>query len=98
MRKLRDVSSSALAREKSASAHITDSIAPSSSLAARSYAERCPERLSPGRFDFLGGSHQIFHVLILLAALSHWTAIAEAHRFWHGEMQGSCPAWALPQN
>ncbi|KPV78484.1 uncharacterized protein RHOBADRAFT_33179 [Rhodotorula graminis WP1] len=62
------------------------------------YAERCPERLSPGRFDFVGGSHQIFHVLILLAALSHWTAIAEAHRFWHGEMQGQCPAWARPQD
>ncbi|GAA5913536.1 hypothetical protein JCM8208_000704 [Rhodotorula glutinis] len=62
------------------------------------YAERCPERLSPGRFDLVGGSHQIFHVLILLAALSHWTAIAEAHRFWHGEMRGQCPAWARPQD
>lgn len=32
---------------------------------------RIPERLSPGTFDIFGSSHQIFHVLILLAASFH---------------------------
>jgi len=72
--------------------------APLLSLSARSYTERCPERFSPGSFDFVLSSHQIFHILILLAAWSHWTAIAEAHRFWHGTLGGQCPAWALAQD
>ncbi|SCV68656.1 BQ2448_777 [Microbotryum intermedium] len=55
------------------------------------YAERCPERFLPGRFDLVGSSHQIFHVLILLAALSHWVAISEGFRYWHGERNGGCP-------
>ncbi|BGP52915.1 hypothetical protein JCM8202_003997 [Rhodotorula sphaerocarpa] len=54
------------------------------------YAERCPERFSPGTFDFLCSSHQIFHVLILLAAWAHWSAITEGFRYWHGERGGSC--------
>ncbi|BGP12747.1 hypothetical protein JCM10213v2_000664 [Rhodosporidiobolus nylandii] len=35
------------------------------------YAERCPERFAPGKFDFAFSSHNIFHVLILLAAWAH---------------------------
>ncbi|KAK4057606.1 hypothetical protein OIO90_001251 [Microbotryomycetes sp. JL221] len=54
------------------------------------YAERVPERYKPGRFDILGSSHQIFHVLILLAAWCHWCAIAEGYRFWHEERAGVC--------
>ncbi|GAA6025475.1 hypothetical protein JCM10207_000783 [Rhodosporidiobolus poonsookiae] len=56
------------------------------------YAERCPERFHPGRYDFFGSSHQIFHVLILLAAWAHWCAITEGFRYWHGERNGVCPA------
>ncbi|GAA5850188.1 hypothetical protein JCM8547_001036 [Rhodosporidiobolus lusitaniae] len=59
------------------------------------YAERYPERFRPGRFCFFGSSHQIFHVLILLAAVAHWCGIAEAFRYWHGERQGVCPALDL---
>jgi len=54
------------------------------------YAERVPECLFPGRFDLVGSSHQIFHVFILLAALSHYGAISEGYRYWHGEMGGVC--------
>ncbi|GAA6032795.1 hypothetical protein JCM8097_000792 [Rhodosporidiobolus ruineniae] len=61
------------------------------------YAERCPERFAPGKFDLFGSSHQIFHVLILLAAWAHWCAIAEGFRYWHGERQGVCPAGDLLQ-
>lgn len=54
------------------------------------YAERCPERLFPGTFDYVASSHQIFHVFILLAACAHACAIAEAFRFWHFENGGVC--------
>lgn len=56
----------------------------------RRYAERCPERFSPGAFDYVGASHQLFHVAILLAATAHYCCIAESFRYWHGEMGGQC--------
>ncbi|CAE7174753.1 unnamed protein product, partial [Rhizoctonia solani] len=37
-------------------------------------ASRLPERWYPGRFDYFGASHQIFHVCVVLAALSHYQA------------------------
>ncbi|GAA6059077.1 hypothetical protein JCM10212_002048 [Sporobolomyces blumeae] len=60
------------------------------------YAERCPERFSsPGRFDFFGSSHQIFHVMILLAAWSHFCCITEGFRYHHGERNGMCDVTGL---
>lgn len=47
------------------------------------YAARIPERFAPGRFDMLGASHQIFHVLILAAAAAHYISIRRAYAFWH---------------
>lgn len=47
------------------------------------YAARVPERFRPGRFDIVGASHQIFHVLILAAAASHYVSIRKAYAFWH---------------
>ncbi|AED92823.1 Heptahelical transmembrane protein 1 [Arabidopsis thaliana] len=38
------------------------------------YVGRVPERLKPGWFDRVGHSHQIFHVFVLLGALSHYAA------------------------
>lgn len=38
------------------------------------YVTRIPERLKPGAFDIAGHSHQIFHVFVVLAALSHCAA------------------------
>ncbi|KAJ6296102.1 hypothetical protein OIU76_026890 [Salix suchowensis] len=38
------------------------------------YITRVPERLKPGAFDIVGHSHQIFHVFVVLAALSHCAA------------------------
>ena len=37
------------------------------------YMIRCPERCAPGRFDFCGASHQIFHFAVLSAAILHFT-------------------------
>ncbi|PWN52951.1 HlyIII-domain-containing protein [Violaceomyces palustris] len=47
------------------------------------YMSRVPERLSPGRFDMIGSSHQIFHMFILAAAASHYISIRRAYAFWH---------------
>ncbi|PWZ06924.1 Heptahelical transmembrane protein ADIPOR2 [Zea mays] len=40
------------------------------------YVTRVPERWSPGRFDCVGHSHQIFHLLVLVGALTHYAATA----------------------
>lgn len=52
-------------------------------VGALMYAGRVPERFAPGRFDLLGASHQVFHVLILLAAAAHYVSIRRAYAFWH---------------
>ena len=59
-------------------------------LGATIYAERVPERLRPGQFDILGSSHQIFHVLVVLAALAHLKGLLKAFDFRHGGMTVQC--------
>lgn len=48
------------------------------------YACRFPERLHPGRYDMFGSSHQIFHVMVVLAAASHLTGLLRAFDYRHG--------------
>ncbi|KAL2642032.1 hypothetical protein R1flu_009619 [Riccia fluitans] len=43
-------------------------------LGAIFYATRIPERWSPGRFDIAGHSHQIFHILVVAGAYTHYRA------------------------
>lgn len=38
------------------------------------YAKNIPERCYPKRFDYCGQSHQIFHILIVIAAFIHLKA------------------------
>jgi adiponectin receptor len=38
------------------------------------YAYTIPERWSPGNFDIIGCSHNIFHLLVVVAAYSHYRA------------------------
>ncbi|RDX63579.1 Heptahelical transmembrane protein 1, partial [Mucuna pruriens] len=38
------------------------------------YVTRVPERWKPGWFDLAGHSHQIFHALVVVGALSHYAA------------------------
>ncbi|KAJ0961410.1 hypothetical protein J5N97_000365 [Dioscorea zingiberensis] len=38
------------------------------------YATRVPERWMPGRFDLAGHSHQLFHVLVIAGAYTHYLA------------------------
>ncbi|KAF7509939.1 hypothetical protein GJ744_007253 [Endocarpon pusillum] len=59
-------------------------------LGAAIYAARVPEKWSPGRYDILGNSHQIFHVLVVLAAVSHLTGLLKAFDYRHGLPGGIC--------
>ncbi|GBG72509.1 hypothetical protein CBR_g12080 [Chara braunii] len=43
-------------------------------LGAVVYAMRVPERWRPGKFDLAGHSHQIFHVLVVAGAYTHYKA------------------------
>ncbi|KAI1660414.1 HlyIII-domain-containing protein [Daldinia decipiens] len=42
------------------------------------YATRFPESISPGLFDIYGSSHQIFHVLVVLATGVHLAGVLDA--------------------
>ncbi|KUJ07509.1 HlyIII-domain-containing protein [Mollisia scopiformis] len=52
-------------------------------LGAGLYAARWPERSWPGSFDIWGSSHQIFHVLVVMAAGSHLYGLLKAFDFHH---------------
>ncbi|KAI8846524.1 hemolysin-III related-domain-containing protein [Chytridium lagenaria] len=47
------------------------------------YASRIPERWFPGMFDIWGHSHQIFHILVVTAAITHYIGVLNAYKFWH---------------
>ncbi|KXJ22530.1 Adiponectin receptor protein [Exaiptasia diaphana] len=46
-------------------------------LGTIAYASRVPERFFPGRFNIWFQSHQIFHVLVVAAALVHLYGICQ---------------------
>ncbi|KAF8600652.1 HlyIII-domain-containing protein [Ceratobasidium sp. AG-I] len=54
------------------------------------YACRIPERWFPGTFDYFGASHQIFHVCVVLAVLSHYKSVLTGFEYWHGQRHGVC--------
>ncbi|KAK9269980.1 hypothetical protein L1049_025553 [Liquidambar formosana] len=43
-------------------------------IGALIYATRIPERWKPGKFDIAGHSHQLFHVLVMAGAYTHYLA------------------------
>ena len=43
-------------------------------LGALVYVTRIPERWMPGKFDIAGHSHQLFHVLVVAGAFTHYRA------------------------
>jgi adiponectin receptor len=47
------------------------------------YALRIPERFSPGTFDIWGSSHQLFHIFVVLAALTHYYGLLQGYFYWH---------------
>ena len=52
-------------------------------LGALVYASKVPERWRPGMFDYVGGSHNLWHIAVLGGILFHYTAMQElfAHAF-----------------
>lgn len=42
------------------------------------YGTRFPESIFPGRFDIWGCSHQVFHLLVVLATAVHAWGIVDA--------------------
>ncbi|KAJ5094337.1 hemolysin-III channel protein Izh2 [Penicillium angulare] len=47
------------------------------------YKTRVPESLNPGKFDIFGSSHQIFHVLVVLATITQFVGILGAFDYNH---------------
>ena len=45
------------------------------------YILRFPEKKFPGKFDYFGASHQIFHVLVFFGALFHFMGSLEAYNY-----------------
>ncbi|KAJ3364614.1 Adiponectin receptor protein 1 [Allomyces arbusculus] len=39
------------------------------------YATRFPECLMPGKFDLVGSSHQLWHMLVMVGAYCHWQVL-----------------------
>ena len=50
-------------------------------IGALFYILRFPEKKFPGRFDYFGASHQIFHVLVFFGALFHFLGSLEAYNY-----------------
>ena len=56
---------------------------------AVAYAVRVPEKWYPKRFDIFGNSHQILHVMVILAGLAHMAGLIRALHYIRGG-QDSC--------
>ncbi|KAJ7167320.1 hemolysin-III related-domain-containing protein [Mycena crocata] len=49
------------------------------------YANRIPERLAPGKFDYFFASHQIFHCCVVAAAGAHYVGILTALKYSYSQ-------------
>ncbi|QFZ25441.1 putative ADIPOR-like receptor [Clavispora lusitaniae] len=41
------------------------------------------DKMKPGKFDLFGHSHQIFHVMVVVAAYCHWKALVACYHYLH---------------
>lgn len=57
------------------------------------YASKIPERWCPGMFDYIGGSHNLWHAAVLGGILFHYTAMQEFFDNAFHRAQGGCPAF-----
>ena len=48
------------------------------------YGARIPERIWPRRFDILGSSHQIMHLLVVGGAVCYSVGLMKAFKYWNG--------------
>ena len=58
-------------------------------IGAGMYAARMPEKHFPYTFDIVGGSHQIFHLMVIFAGLAHYVGLLRAFDYTRGA-HGSC--------
>ena len=47
------------------------------------YAARIPERWYPRRHDIYGNSHQILHIMVIFAGLTHLAGLLSAFHYLH---------------
>jgi adiponectin receptor len=52
---------------------------------AITYASRIPERWYPKRYDIVGSSHQIMHVLVVCGAVAYGIGVLRAREHWRGQ-------------
>ena len=45
--------------------------------------DQIPERWAPGKYDIIGNSHQILHVMVVLAALAQLFGLLKAYENLH---------------
>lgn len=55
---------------------------------------KIPERWFPGKLDYVGNSHLIWHILVLLAALVHYRGSYSAYLQVQELEDGICPRWS----
>lgn len=63
------------------------------SAGAGFYGARVPERWYPRRYDILGASHQIMHLLVICGAFSYSVGIFKTFEYWnprHGGARLAC--------
>lgn len=57
------------------------------------YASKIPERWFPGMFDYIGGSHNLWHAAVLGGILFHYTAMQQFFANAFHRAEGGCPAY-----
>jgi adiponectin receptor len=57
------------------------------------YASKVPERWCPGMFDYIGGSHNLWHLAVLGGILFHYTAMQDFFSDAFRRAKGGCPAY-----
>lgn len=57
------------------------------------YASKIPERWWPGMFDYIGGSHNLWHAAVLGGILFHYHAMQQFFSNAFLRAQGGCPAY-----
>jgi len=57
------------------------------------YASKVPERWFPGMFDYVGGSHNLWHIAVLGGILFHYSAMQEFFSNAFMRAQDGCPLY-----
>ena len=50
-------------------------------IGALLYILRFPEKIFQGKFDYIGSSHQLFHILVFLGAFFHYFGSLDAYEY-----------------